>query len=75
MFPNVNNVPDLKAIVVWSSNIKIKAIEEHLNRDFSTFIPWFVDKKLNLHLAEDKAKSILFSLKHRSKTIGQIDIS
>ena len=34
-----------------------------------------MDKKLNVHFREDKAKSILFAPKHRSKSIGQIDIS
>ena len=52
----------------------IKTIEEHLNRDFSTLFDWFLDNKLNLHFDEDKTKSILFSPKHRLKSIGQIDI-
>ena len=50
-------------------------IKEHLNRDFSTLIDWFVDSKLRVHFYDDKAKSILFSPKHRSKTVQQIDIS
>ena len=53
----------------------IKTIEEHLNRDFSTLVDWFVDNRLSVHFGEDKTKSILFSPKHRSKSIGQIDIS
>ena len=53
----------------------IKTIEEHLNRDFSTLADWFVDNKLSVHFGEDKTKSILFSPKCRSKSIGQIDIS
>ena len=53
----------------------IKTIEEHLNKDFSTLVDWFVDNKLSVHFCEDKTKSILFSPKHRSKSIGQIDIS
>ena len=52
----------------------IKTIEEHLNRDFSTLVDWFVDNRLSVHFGEDKTKSILFSPKHRSKSIGQIDI-
>ena len=52
----------------------IKTIEEHLNRDLSPLVDWFVDNKLSAHFGEDK-KSILFSPKHRSKSIGQIDIS
>ena len=53
----------------------IKTIEEHLNRDFSTLVDWFVDNRLSVHFGEDKTKSILFTPKHRSKSIGQIDIS
>ena len=40
----------------------IKTTEKYLN-------------KLRMYFLEDKAKSILFSPKHRSKTIGQIHIS
>ena len=53
----------------------IKTIEEHLKRDFSTLVDWFVDNRLGVHFGEDKTKSILFSPNHRSKSIGQIDIS
>ena len=47
----------------------------YLNRDFSTLVNWFVDNRLSVHFGEDKTKSILFTPKHRSKSIGQIDIS
>ena len=50
-------------------------MEDHLNRDFSILIDWFVDNKLSVHFGEDKAKSILLSPKRRSKSIGQVDIS
>ena len=53
----------------------IKTIEEHLNRDFSTLVDWFVDNRLSVHFGEDKTESILFSPKHRSTSVGQIDIS
>ena len=53
----------------------IKTINEHLNRDFSTLVDWFVDNRLSVHFGEDKTKSIRFFPKHRSKSIGQIDIS
>ena len=46
-----------------------KTIEKHLNRDFSTLPHWFVVKKLSVHFGEDKTKSILFTPKHRSKSI------
>ena len=50
----------------------IKTIEEHLNRDL---VEWFVDNRLSVHFGEDKTESILFSPKHRSTSVGQIDIS
>ena len=53
----------------------IKTIEEHLNRNFSALLVWFLDNKLSLNFGEGKTKSILFSSKYRSRTIGQIDIS
>ena len=46
-------------------HMNIKTIEEHLNRDFSTLVDWFVDNKLSEHFGEGKTKSILFSAKHR----------
>ena len=45
----------------------IKTIEEHLNRDFSTLVDWFVDNRLSVHFGEEKTKSILFSPKHGSE--------
>ena len=39
----------------------IKTMEEHLNRDFSTLVDWFVDNTLSVYFDEDKTKSILFS--------------
>ena len=48
---------------------------EHLNRDFSTLVDWFVDNRLSVHFGEEKRKSILFSPKHGSKSIRQKDIS
>ena len=38
-------------------------------------VDWFVDDNPSVHLGEEKIKSIPFSLKHSSKSIGQIDIS
>ena len=53
----------------------IKTKEEHLNRDLSTLVDWFLDNKLSVNFGGVKTKSILFYPKHRSKSIGQIDIS
>ena len=64
-----------RPMIIVIQHKDIKTIEEHLIRDFSTLIDWFVDNKLSLYFVEDKTKSILFSPKHRSRTIGQIDIS
>ena len=36
---------------------------------------WSVDNKVSLNFGKGKTKSILFSPKHSSKSIGQIDIS
>ena len=47
-------------------------MEECLNQDFSTLVNWFVGNKLSIHFGEDKTKFILFSPKHKSKSIGQI---
>ena len=58
-----------------SQHRKIKTIEEHLSREFSTVADWFVDNTLSLYFGEDKIKSILFSPKHISKSIRQIGIS
>ena len=38
----------------------IKTIEEHLNRDFSTLVDWFVDNRLSVHFGEDKKNSFCF---------------
>ena len=53
----------------------LKTIEEHLNRGFLTLVDCFVDNRLSVHFGKDKTKFVLFSPKHRSKSIGQIDIS
>ena len=80
----INNMPqavDSKVLSYADDNCllfqheDIKTIEEHLNRDFSTLVDWPVDNKLSVHFGEDKAKSILFSPKHKSKSMRQIDIS
>ena len=43
--------------------------------DSELLFDWFVVNKLSVHFGENKTKSILFCPKHRSKSIGQIDIS
>ena len=42
--------------------------------DSELLFHWFVVNKLSVHFGENKTKSILFCPKHRSKSIGQIDI-
>ena len=50
-----------------------RAFVVSLDRDFSTIIDWCVDKKsINLH--DDKAKSVIFSSKHISQEIDQLNI-
>ena len=50
---------DDTCLVFQYRNIKI--MEEHLNRDFSTLVDWFVDNTLSVYFDEGKTKSILFS--------------
>ena len=49
-------------------------IENRLSEDFENLCDWFVDNKLSIYFGEDKAKSILFSSKHRAKNILQLNI-
>ena len=46
-----------------------------MNWDFSTLTDWFVDNKLNVYFGEEKTKLILFSQRHKSNSVGQVDIS
>ena len=57
-----------------SQHRNTKTIEEHLSREFSTLVDWFVDNRLSVYFGEYKTKSILFSPKHISKSIGQMNI-
>ena len=41
----------------------IKTIEEHLNRDFSTLVDWFVDNRLSMHILVRTKQNPLFSPK------------
>ena len=52
----------------------LERVKEELNKNFSNICDWFVDNKLNIHFAEDKAKSILFSTKSSKRKIGTLDI-
>ena len=38
-------------------------------------VDWFVNNKLSVHFGEGETKFSVFSPKHRSKSIGEIDIS
>ena len=53
----------------------INIIEHQLNRNFSNFCNWFVDKKLGIHFGEDKAKSILFAPLTKCKKLRKLNIS
>ena len=53
----------------------IKTIEEHLNRDFSTLVDWFVDNRLSMYILVRTKQNPFCFLQNRSKSIGQIDIS
>ena len=80
----INDIPQaadiellLYAVGTWLvfEHRNIKTIKQNINWDISTIVGWFVDNKLSVHFGEDKPKPILFSPKHISKSIGQIDIS
>ena len=39
----------------------LEQIKEELTKNFSSICGWFVDNNLNIHFADNKTKSILFS--------------
>ena len=43
-----------------SQHRDIKTIEEPVSRDFSTFVDWFVDNKLSVHLVKIKQNLLSF---------------
>lgn len=56
-----------------STNENASLIEKHINFDFNSLCKWFVDKKLSIHLGEDKIKCIL--LKKRKKQYSSLSIT
>ena len=53
----------------------INIIEQQLNRNFSNICGWFVDNKLNIHVREDKAKSVIFAPLNKCKKLRKLNIS
>ena len=53
---------------------EVEEIERVLNNDLENICDWFVDNKLNIHLGEDKTKSILFASQRKIKTIKELNI-
>ena len=53
----------------------VTEIEKNLNNDFSNLCEWFLDNKLNIHLGEDKTKSILFGSKCKLRKVGKLNIT
>ena len=49
-------------------------IEKQLNEDFTNICECFVDKRLSIHVGEDKFKSILFASKHKLKRVPKLKI-
>ena len=49
-------------------------IEKQLIRNFLSSCDWFVDNKLSIHFGQDKAKSILFSTKHKLRNAKSLNI-
>ena len=50
-------------------------IKKQLNRDFTNFCEWFVDNRLNIHVGEDKTKSICFASKCKRKKVSDLKIN
>ena len=47
----------------------VNEIRKHLNENFSNICHWMVDNKLHVHFGKNKAKSILFASKFKTKNI------
>ena len=45
-----------------------------LNKNLSMFCDWFLDYKISIHFDENKAKTILFCSKHKSKNSKPLNI-
>ena len=52
----------------------VKEIDYQMNLNFSSLCDWFIDNKLNIHLGEDKTKSILFGTKFNIKRTEPLNI-
>ena len=52
----------------------INEIEKQLNKNLNSFCDWFVDNKLSIHFAEDKAKPLLFGRKNKRSGSKKLDI-
>ena len=52
----------------------MKEIEDQLNLNFSRHCDWFINNKLNIHLGEDKTKSIFFGTKLNIKQAEPLNI-
>ena len=59
--------------LVFQGNDNIE-IEKQLNEDFTNICECFVDKRLSIHVGEDKFKSILFASKHKLKRVPKLKI-
>ena len=44
-----------------------------MNKIFPDVCDWFVDNKLIVYFREDKAKCILFDIKHKPNKVGSFD--
>ena len=52
----------------------VEDIEDQLNLNFSSLCDWYIDKKLGIHLGEDKTKSILFGTNFNIKRAEPLNI-
>ena len=44
-------------------------------RHFSSVFDWFVDKKLSIHIGQEKTKSILFGTKHKLRNVKYLNFA
>ena len=60
---------------VLYTNIKtLQNLKKYLIKTLKISVTGFLDNKLSIHFGDDKAKSILFASKRRSKNIRKLNI-
>ena len=65
----------LMTLALFFQGKDVIEIKKQLNRDFTNFCEWFVDNRLNIHVGEDKTKSICFASKCKRKKVSDLKIN